>query len=1181
MVAGAALMLAIGSGNAVAQTTRGSLAGTVRDGQGAAVPGATVELTSPRRNDTQVTTANEAGDFVFLNLLPDTYNLKVTMDSFKTIEQSNVVLNAADRLSVGVITLDLGAVSETVNVSTRVVEVQSRDAARNFAVDSAAIENLAVNGRDPLVLTRLAPGISDVAAGGVGFNVNGGRDNTTNYTVDGVSNVDTGNNGVLGSINLDAVEEFKILTNAYAAEYGRSSGAQVSLVTKSGGRDYRGSVYGYRRQESFNANSWINNRERGRALETNPASTVGLKPINRQTDIGFTVGGPVPLGGYNKDRNRLFFFFAFENQGRFTPPVSPNRVKVPTQLERQGDFSQSVDNNNRPYNLIRDYTTGLPCTATNTSGCFQDGGVLGRIPANRLYAPGLAILNVFPLPNASGAGYNYESQVAVQIDRREEIFRADWQASSAWRLYGRYFHNSNNAGAGIGPYGSFNLTANLPGIEISDVRPVYNVSISATGVLSPTLFAEVTFGTGHNSIYIHDSAGEFTRANLGVSALPLLYPDAVQQDLPPHFQLAGRFGTQANFNSSQSPFTNFNTTYDVLGNLTKVWGRHTSKFGMYMQKSLKDQTSFTNHNGVINFNDNASNPFDTSYAAANAAIGVFNNYNQANAYSNGEYRYWNIEWFAQDNWKVSDRLTLDYGLRFYWVQPQHDVAGLTSNFIPELFDANQAVRLYRPGMQGSTRVAVDPVTGQVLPAVNIGRIVPGSGNLTNGIGQSGDAGTPERLIEDNGILFAPRFGLTYDITGNQSFIFRAGGGVFYDRYEGNISFALISNPPTTFTPNINLGRLQELDPNNALLAPSGLNAQAASGEVPSTYNFNAGFQKKLPGGVIWDIAYVGSIANHLPRQVNINAVPYGARFLPENQDPTLPASSLPGQTALDADFLRPYQGYGNINLRVYDANSNYHGLQTQVDRRFANGLFLNANYTFSKALDTQDVNNDFSRIDEFDKRANYGPAVFDRRHIFNFNWVYQLPHNDGVNAFVSGLINNWQISGGYRLESGLPYGLTWGINGVSTNNNIAGSNTENANRPIIGGDPGPGYDVNDPYQQFAVDIYSQSPVGSIGLESGRNYLNRAPINNVDLSVEKGFGLGGRRRLAFRVDAFNVLNHTQFDAVANNMLFAALGDNAIVNLPYDASGALVRTNGFGAVTSVRSPRVLQLLARFQF
>jgi hypothetical protein len=310
-------------------------------------------------------------------------------------------------------------------------------------------------------------------------------------------------------------------------------------------------------------------------------------------------------------------------------------------------------------------------------------------------------------------------------------------------------------------------------------------------------------------------------------------------------------------------------------------------------------------------------------------------------------------------------------------------------------------------------------------------------------------------------------------------------------------------------------------------------------------------------------------------------VPYGARFLPQNQDPTLPASAVPGQNAYDANFLRPYQGYGNINLRLYDANSNYHGLQTQVDRRFANGLFLNANYTFSKALDTQDGNNDFSRIDGFDKQANYGPAAFDRRHIFNFNWVYQLPKNEGVNAFVSGIINNWQVSGGYRFESGTPYGLTWSVNGISTQSNVAGSNTENANRPIITGDTGAGYDVDNPYQQVALGIYEQSPVGSIGLESGRNYLNRAPVNNVDLSVEKGFGLGSRRRLAFRVDAFNALNHTQFDAVANNMQFQALGNNTIVNLPYDAAGNLVRTNGFGAVTSVRSPRVVQLLARFEF
>ena len=1181
LVAGAAMMLVMGPVSARAQSTRGSVAGTIRDAQGAAVPGATVELTSPRRNDTQVATANEAGDFLFLNLQPDTYRLKVTMDSFKTLEQDTVVVNAADRLSLGVLTLELGAVSETVTVSTRVVEVQSRDATRNFSVDSTAIENLAVNGRDPLLLARLAPGIADVSGGGMGFNVNGGRDNTMNYTVDGVSNLDTGNNGVLGSINLDAVEEFKILTNAYQAEYGRSSGAQVSLVTKSGGREYHGSAYGYRRQESFNANTFINNRERGRALQTDPSTRVGLKPINRQTDTGFTIGGPVPLGGYNKDHNRLFFFGAFENQQRFTPPANPNRVKVPTELERHGDFSQSRDSNNNLYNLIRDYQTGLPCTAADTRGCFQDGGVLGRIPANRLYAPGMAILNAYPLPNANGAGYNYESQVAVKINRREEIFRADWQASNAWRVYGRYFYNTNNGGAGVGPYGSFVLNANLPLTNVSDIRPVYNVSVSTTGVITPTLFFEGTFGTGHNSIFIHDADGAWNRTDLGLTGLPLLFPNAVKDDYPPQFQLGGRFGTSPNIGSNNAPFTNFNTTYDMLANLTKVWGRHTSKVGLYAQKSLKDQSGFGENNGVINFADGNSNPFDTTYAAANAATGVFQQFRQASVYPVGEYRYWNVEWYAQDNWKVNDRLTLDYGLRFYWVQPQHDEAGLTSNFNPASFQASQAVRLYRPGLNAAgQRVGVDTATGAQVPALYIGRIVPQSGSITNGIGQGGENGVPDRLIEDQGILFAPRVGLTYDITGNQSFIVRLGGGMFYDRYEGNIAFDEIVNPPTTVIPAISNGRLQDVDPNNALLAPFALNAMSVSGEIPTTYNFNAGFQKKLPGGVIFDIAYVGSVQNHLPRRVNVNAVPYGARFLDQNQDSTVPASATPGGSALLDVFLRPYPGYSNISMRLFDANANYHGVQAQVDRRFSNGLFLNANYTFSKALDTQDLNTDFSRIDGNDKKANYGPANFDRRHIFNFNWVYQVPKRESAGAVLGGVINNWQVSGGYRLESGVPYGLTWSINGIQNTQNIAGSDTESANRPIISGDTGPG-NGSDPYQQVAQGIYAQSPVKSIGLESGRNYLNRAPINNVDLSVQKSIGLGGRRALRLRVDAFNVLNHTQFDAVANNMVFQGLGNNTIVNLPYDASGTLVRTNGFGAVTSVRNPRNVQLLARFEF
>lgn len=1176
---GALLLLA--SGVVSAQTTRGSIAGTVVDAQGAAVPGATVELYSARRNDTQVVATSEAGDFVFLNLLPDAYRLKVTMDAFKTIERENVVLNAADRLAVGVITLELGAMTEVVTVTSRVVEVQSRSAERSFSIDSTAITNLAVNGRSPLALTRVAPGIANAPADGsnLGFNVNGSRGGTHNLTVDGVSNMDTGNNGMSGNINLDAVEEFKLLTNAYQAEYGRSSGAQISVVTKSGGRNYRGTGYWYRRHEGMNANSWINNRNRGLALETNPNSRVGLKAINRQNDIGYTIGGPVPLGRYNRDKNRLFFFFAQEHQRRFQPPSAPRLVRVPTELERRGDFSQSLDNTGRPFPYIRDYATGLPCTASDTRGCFQDGGVLGKIPQGRLYQPGMAILGIYPLPNDSGPNYNFSSQVAAELNRREDIVRLDWQASSKWRVYGRYFGNTNNAGAGLGPYGSFVLGADLPLTTVSDIRPVYNYAVSATGVLSTSLFLEVTAGTVRNDIFIHDADGVWNRTGLGLSNLPLLFPSGVQDDYPPRFIFGGRSGLDPRIGSNNAPFFNFNQNYDFAANLTKVWGRHTSKVGVYTQRSHKDQSGFGPNNGQIQFNDNSNNPFDTGFSFANAATGVFDFYEQANRWPVGEYRYWNVEWYLQDNWRVNNRLTLDYGLRFYWVQPQYDQAFLTANFVPSLYQGNDAVRLFRPGRNaGGQRVAVDPVTGQTLNSAFIGRLVPNSGDIANGLrtGQSSDVG--KYLIRDQGILYAPRVGLTYDITGHQDMILRVGGGVFYDRYEGNIAFGQIVNPPNSITPRITWGRLQDVDAANALLAPFGLNALSVSGEVPTTYNFNLGIQRKLPWSMIADVAYVGSVQNHLPRRVNANAVPYGAAFAPQNQDPTLNASATPGATSLPADFLRPYSGFGDINLRLFDANANYHGLQTQLDRRFSNGLFLNVNHTWSKALDTQSGNSDFSRIDEFDRRANYGPANFDRRHIFNVNWVYELPRLESAGRMLGTVVNDWQLSGGYRWESGAPYSIGWSVAGVG-NQNVTGSFTEAA-RVVINSDPGVG-NSDDAYRQLNAAVFAPPAVGSIGLESGRNYMNQAALNNLDLSLQKSFRFGGRRAVRFRADAFNALNHTQFQGVANTIQFRSLTDPTPVNLPYDDGGRLVRTNGFGAVTSVRPARVVQLLMRVEF
>ena len=290
---------------------------------------------------------------------------------------------------------------------------------------------------------------------------------------------------------------------------------------------------------------------------------------------------------------------------------------------------------------------------------------IGRIPQSRLYGPGLAILGIYPLPNDSGAGYNYSSQVTHQRDRREDVARVDWQASHAWRVYGRYFANTNNGGEGLGPYGSFVLGADLPLTTVSDIRPVYNYAFSATGVLSSSLFLEVTAGTVRNDIFIHDADGTWNRSDLGLSDLPLLFPGGVKDDYPPAFILGGRSGTNPRLGSGNAPFYNFNENYDFTTNLTKVWGRLAPRSASTRSGATRNRV-LRSEQRRDEFNHNASNPFDTSFSFANVATGAFDSTNRRTSGPSARYRYWNVEWYGEDNWKVTTRLTLDYGLRSYW-----------------------------------------------------------------------------------------------------------------------------------------------------------------------------------------------------------------------------------------------------------------------------------------------------------------------------------------------------------------------------------------------------------------------------------------------------------------------------------------------------------------------------------
>src|SRR6266481_680117 len=587
-----------------AQTSSGSLSGTVKDAQGAAITGAKVEVTSTSRNETRTAQTGEDGRYVFPQLQPDTYKLRVEATGFKRYDLEGLVLSPNDKISAPDVELQVGAVSENVTVVSSGEQLQTESAERSTAITSEQVQNIPVNGRSYLSLTRLAPGVVNTndyrVAGHAGLSnisVNGARNNQNNLTLDGIGNVDTGNNGdQLATVSIDAVSEFKILSSNYQAEYGRSSGAQISVVTKSGTNEFHGSGYLYHRHEQFNATSWTNNRE-GQPLS-----------FFRLNNFGYTIGGPVYLPKFGEGgrsvwsgKNKLYFFVSQEFQKQLKPQGNRN-VTMPTALERGGDFSQSKSNTGATI-FIGDYQkvdasgVRLPCNSGNTSGCFIDGGVLNKIPANRLYAPGLAILNVFPLPNSpfvNNTG-NFKSQISDSYPRREDLVRIDYKQSDSLSLFGRFV---NNQDAVSSFYGSFVLATNNPLVPINDVRPGTALAVGATKTFNSTTVNEVTVGFGKNQINIDAATDALSRAKNGLTSLPALFPAAIQNDYIPQFNFnGGRISNGPNYGTNNAPFFNYNRTADIVDNFSKIVGRHALKTGLYFQHSRKDQTVFTNANG--------------------------------------------------------------------------------------------------------------------------------------------------------------------------------------------------------------------------------------------------------------------------------------------------------------------------------------------------------------------------------------------------------------------------------------------------------------------------------------------------------------------------------------------------------------------------------------------------------
>jgi len=1206
---------------AFAQLTTGTLSGTLKDPQGLVIPGATVTLTSEARG-TQLPPAfsNASGDFVFANVPPDTYTIQVAMQGFKTIKRSGISVSPGDRVGIGILTVEVGGLTESVTVQAESPLVQTQSGERSFSVTTKSVESLPISNRSFVQLAALAPGVTGTNPSRVGDRSSTGGNNS-NIMMDGVSTMDTGSNSVLLQMNVESIAEVKVLVSNYQAEFGRSSGVQVSAVTKSGTNRFRGSAYDVMRKDAWNSNSKTN------LLNGDPKTKVNEK------DLGYSIGGPIGRPGGN---NKLFFFYAHEYAPR-TGGGDTQRFRFPTALERAGDFSQTTDNNGNSFPYIKDPRISGTCSATNTTACFQSGGVLGRIPADRLYGLGLNILKSYPMPNVNtaGVGYNYELvRPEEKLIANQPAIRLDYQPMQNLRGTFKFSGWSQKDEAILGTIPGWNDTRQYNPF-------VRTIAATVNYSLNSSTFLEGTFGRAQNSLTgcalaQANTGPSFCRnafpmtensslAGAGLAGLPMLFPnagvidpsyfayealngvnppiwDGTRISMVPGFTWGSRIAN-APPNVPFPGYLNVNKTNDISISLTKVSGSHTLKAGFYNTHSFKAQQR-QGWAGTITFSNDTSNPLDSQFGFANAALGIFSSYNQFSRYVEGSFVYDNREGYIQDNWKVTNKLALDYGVRFVHQTPQYDELGQASNFLPEKWVAGQAPTLYLAGCAatpctGANRQALDPRTNTLLgpnTAAAIGTLVPGTGNVNNGLFLSGE-GIAETTYKWPAFRAAPRFGAAYDVTGQQKYILRGGAGLFYDRPSGNSIYPQIQNPPTIRNLTVRYTDLASLASGLTTEAPPTLSVFQYESGLPSTWQWNGGIQMMLPWATALDVEFTGQHAYNIVENVDINSVDFGAAYLAGNQDPTL-SSSTPAAAAVQADQMRAFRGFSTITQARARGWVTSHTLQMSLNRRFRNGLSFGFNDTIllsQKGSTTARLQHDPDGT--FTERADQAEAdellgnFIPTRHTLKGNFVWAIPKLRGESTTlktIGYITNGWQLSGVWTANTGSAYTVGVSYQGGATGNgnqNITGSPTYGGRVRIVG-DPGAGCG-DDPLRQFNAAAFAGPQTGSLGLESGADYLRGCFQNVMDMALARTIRVHGDKQFQIRLDMFNAFNQSIITGRNTTMSLVSPVDGTVSNLPYDANGNTVVTRsqpknaGFGVATGYQAPRTMQLQLRFSF
>ncbi len=1148
---------------ASAQSVSGAFSGTVVDDTNQVLVGATVTLLDERSSTiVRTLTTGTNGSFVIDAVQPGVYTIKVELDGFRTLERQHIDLPAGERRPLGNLTLSVGGMTETVTAVAEGSFVQTTSSDRSALLSSQQIDQLAVRGRDPISLLKTLPGVAYLSAAeseslgsrfGTGTpNISGTRNEWNTVTVDGLVGNDLGSpNNFASAINFDAIGEVKVQLSNFRAENGRNGGGIVSIVTKSGSHDFHGSLYAYKRDEHLNANNYFNN-----------LNGVPRAPYRYRTEGG-TIGGPAILPGLKSQREKLFFFYSYEDS--FSSDAQPLRtVTVPTALERTGDFSQSLDSSGKAI-VVTDPLTGQPFPGN-------------KIPTARFDQSGLALLNIFPLPNALDRGitkgqYNYVFQESLRVPKHQHVFRVDYKPSDKDSMYVRGMTwYADNQGYAV-PAGSSNWGLVQQHYTFTDDSALLNY----THVFKTNLVNEVSVGArqSHEDGPPLSQAGldRVTRTGSGF-VFPGFHPELNPLNMIPMATFGGITNTANITYDGRFPVTGQDTVLNLNEALTYIRGDHVFKLGMYAEYVRNVEGPQATFAGNFDFSRDVNNPMDTGYAYSNALIGSFASYTESTSRPEPDGRGSDIEWFAQDTWRPIKRVTLDYGLRFARYTQYHQADGQVAAFALDRFTPANVPRLYRPALVGGKRVGMDPVSGVVVPAVLIGAIVPGSGDPVNGMVTGTDASYPLGFKDQESILTEPRVGVAWDVDGTGKTAVRANIGLFHNtRARGTENRSAVRDPPVQFNPTIYYSNIASLSPSTASsVFPSTVLGFQKAAETPQLVSYTIGVQRDIGWRTVVDVAYVGNRGSKLLQVENLNTLPFGARFLPQNQDPTNPGKPLP-----DA-FLRPYPGYGDINFYINNGKSQYDALQITANRRFTHGLQFGVAYTYSRSMDNGSTEATPLPIYMNVHDWTWARSAFDQPHMLVVNYTWDLPRASKLldNAVIRAVFDDWQISGITAFTSGQPQGIT--LSTVDTVDLLGGGDqadtftTNTSTRPIVIGNPNLS-SGQTPLHWFDTTAFRRPAVGEVQATSpygnvARDIIRLPGVNNWDMTFFKNIPIGSAaRKLQFRWEIYNIFNHTQFSDVDRTARF-------------DAQGNQTNTR-FGQVIAARTPRVMQGSVRFTF